>query len=200
MFTGIIESTAPLRSKTDHLFWFDVPFARELKLGQSIACSGVCLTVVKTDTKGFAVEVIEETLRRTYLGELEKGYLINIERAMLANGRFDGHVVQGHVDGIGRILDFTEKDDFSRILKVQIPLHLSKYVVEKGSITLDGISLSIISVVGDQIKVGIIPHTWKQTNLHTKEPDCKLHLEIDVIAKYVEKMFPQDVPSAPVLV
>ncbi|MDP3976036.1 MAG: riboflavin synthase [bacterium] len=214
MFTGIIETTAPIRLSaprpglgleeelTGNIFWLDVPFASELKIGQSVACSGVCLTVVAVDDKGFAVEMMEETRQLSYLAELKKGDLVNVERAMRADGSLDGHFVQGHVDGIARITEIKDHEDESRILTLQIPLHLSKYIVQKGSICLDGISLTVISTVGDQTTVGIIPHSWRMTNLHTKQPGSKLHVEVDVLAKYVEKLMTPGSPvsSSPVLV
>src|SRR3990170_5389239 len=140
MFTGIIESTARVRSIGSNDMWVDVPIANELELGQSVACSGVCLTVVENDQKGFRVELMDETKKKTYLGELKSGDLVNIERAMLANGRFDGHVVQGHCDGVAVITDlrgYTDFTDFtdknSGIIELKLPNGLSKYIVQKGS-------------------------------------------------------------------
>lgn len=187
MFTGIIETTAKLRSKGDNDLWLDVPFADELGMGQSVACNGACLTVVEKDAEGFKVELMEETKEVTYLDELNEGDLINIERAMRADGRFDGHIVQGHVDGVGIIKNIENIDEYSKLIGIEIGKELNKYIVQKGSICLDGISLTVVSVDNDTVKVEIIPHTWNTTNLKFKKEGDKLHVEVDIMAKYLEK-------------
>ena len=193
MFTGIIEMTASVRSVTETDLWLDVPFAEELQIGQSVACSGVCLTVVELDEQGFRVEVMGETRERTALAQLQPGDLVNVERAMRADGRLDGHIVQGHVDGLGTVLGLEEQVDGagkldSVLLKLEVPEQLTRYMVEKGSICLDGISLTIVSISGRTLTLGIIPHTWVVTALHDKKVGDPIHLEVDVLAKYVERI------------
>jgi len=193
MFTGIVEMMAPVRSSSETDLWLDVPFAGDLRIGQSVSCSGVCLTVVELDERGFRVEVMGETRERTFLAELKAGHQLNVERAMRADGRLDGHIVQGHVDGVGKIvgLDEQRSDDESLdslLVTIEFPQELSKYMVEKGSVCIDGISLTIVNVSDDQLTLGIIPHTWEITSLQHKQLGDPVHLEVDVLAKYVERI------------
>jgi len=188
MFTGIVEITARVRSVDDESLWMDVIFVEELKLGQSVSCSGVCLTVVELDEQGFKVEVMQETKDKTYFADLKVGDLVNVERAMSAQGRFDGHIVQGHVDGVGELLSVENIDEASRLMTIKIPKSLNKYIVQKGSITIDGVSLTVMEIAEDRIKIGIIPHTWKETNFLQKKLGDKFNVEVDVLAKYIEKL------------
>ena len=197
MFTGIIEEVGSVAEATDSA---DIRTLRinaqrtldGLQIGSSIAVNGVCLTVVEFDTRSFTVELVQETLRRSSLVDVTPGGLVNLERPMRADGRFDGHIVQGHVDGLGRIRSFGDDG----ILKVEFPPVASRYIVEKGSIAIDGISLTVAWVDESTFDVAIIPHTRKQTNLKAAKAGDAVNLEFDVVAKYVERMI---IPSARVL-
>lgn len=158
-----------------------------LAIGDSIAVNGVCLTVVEGFAGGFAADVVKETLNRTNLGELQVGVTVDLERPMPASGRFDGHIVQGHVDGVGRVEHITEEGDSIR-MTISLPPALEKYMVEKGSVTVDGVSLTIAGVAGNLIEVALIPHTLAVTVLGEREPGHLVNLEADVIAKYVERL------------
>ncbi|MDP2691463.1 MAG: riboflavin synthase [Candidatus Gracilibacteria bacterium] len=190
MFTGIIETTAALRSITDNVFWFNVPFASELKIGQSVACNGACLTVVEIDEQGFRVDVLEETMRLTNLGDLRLGDLLNVERAMKTDDRLDGHIVLGHVEGFGVIKKIDQESGSDLIIAICIPLDFMKYVILKGIIILDGIALTVIALDDEkaEIQVAIIPHTWQNTNLHARSEGDKVNVETDLLAHYVERL------------
>lgn len=192
MFTGIIESLGKIRSLQASEVWIDAPFASELVFGQSVACDGVCLTVVDHDDSSFLVQVLEETKRMTRFGELRVGSVLNLERALKANDRLDGHIVQAHVEGIGVLQDVHNevgKDD-TWILRVSVPPSLMKYMILKGIIVLNGIALTITHVDDNasEISVAIIPHTWENTNLHTLQKGDQINVETDVLAKYVERL------------
>ena len=192
MFTGIIEevgSVVEIQDSAD-LLKLRVHAAQvlsDMKIGSSIAVNGVCLTAVACGDGHFSVELVRETLNRTSLGNMAAGSIVNLERPMPANGRFDGHIVQGHVDGVGRIANFRCDGDI-RILDIELPAGTSRYIVEKGSITVDGISLTVAGVQGSVFTVAIIPHTFENTNLRQARSGDRVNLEFDVIAKYVEKM------------
>ncbi len=203
MFTGIIEEIATVRSIAKSDIWIDVSFSAELVLGQSVACDGVCLTVVEMDAKGFRVEVLEETKRLTSFHQLEEGSHVNVERAMKATDRFDGHIVQAHSEGLG-VLKTTEKETINDnlstsveiesvktwIMTFEVPKKLMKYMILKGIIVLNGIALTLVSVNDEksEIEVAIIPHTWENTNLHSLKEGDVVNVETDVLAKYVERM------------
>ena len=191
MFTGIVETTGELssREETDGGLRLGVsaPFAAELEHGQSVAVSGACLTVEAHDTDGFSLFLSEETVERTYLGGLEPGAAVNLERALPADGRFDGHFVQGHVDGVGEVTRIERVDD-DWVFGVSLPEGMGRYVVEKGSITVDGISLTVAGLVEGAFTTAIIPATYDITNLSEKSVGDPVHLEVDVIAKYVESL------------
>lgn len=196
MFTGIIEKTAKLRKGASQSVWLDVSFAAELKIGQSVACDGVCLTVVEKDKKGFRVDVLQETRRLTHFSDLRVGSLVNVERAMKVQDRFDGHLVQGHSEGIGEIVKIekekvkSQKGKQTWIFAVKVPKKLMKYMILKGIIILNGIALTITKLDDKkhQVEVAIIPHTWKQTNLHVLKVGAKVNVETDLIAKYLERL------------
>src|SRR5205085_5758955 len=161
----------------------------ELKRGDSVAVSGVCLTAVKIDGHRFSCDLAEETLKRTSLGNLEKASIVNLELPTQANARLGGHVVQGHVDGVGRLLNLEKikgREDWR--LAIEIPEDLSRYVVPQGSITVEGISLTVAQIDSNQIEIAIIPHTYQATNLHTLKPGSPINIEVDVLAKYAEKL------------
>ncbi|MEF8882751.1 MAG: riboflavin synthase [Halapricum sp.] len=190
MFTGIVETTGAVTEITDteggRRLTIESPFD-DLSQGQSIAVEGVCLTVEEYDEDWFSVFLAEETLDRTFFGQLEEGDGVNLERALPADGRFDGHFVQGHVDGTAEILDIEEVGDDWRFT-FSIPETQGKYLVEKGSIAIDGISLTIAARNEDSIEIAIIPETYDVTTLSQKEVGDPVHVEVDVMAKYVERL------------
>lgn len=190
MFTGIVEAVGTIRERTETddglRLRIACSFGAELDGGQSVSVNGACLTVENHDEAGFSVFLAEETVSRTYLGELREGESVNLERAMPADGRFDGHIVQGHVDGVGEVRDIEKVGEDWRFT-FSIPAELGNYVVEKGSITVDGISLTI-AALDEEFSVAIIPTTYEETTLSEKEVGDPVHLEADVIAKYVERV------------
>jgi riboflavin synthase len=192
MFTGIIEEVGAVVEVNDsggvrRLRVRSPRVVRDAEVGSSIAVNGVCLTAVAIDESGFTAELVQETLKRSSLKNIEVGSLVNLERPMRANGRFDGHIVQGHVDGTGRIAEFSQNGD-DRTLDIEFPASAGRYLVEKGSIAVDGISLTIAAVQDRIFRVAIIPHTVENTNLQRARAGDLVNLEFDVIAKYVERM------------
>jgi riboflavin synthase len=192
MFTGIIEEVGEIAEIADSGGFRTVRVrARRIldgiQSGASISVNGVCLTARTIHNDGFTADLSRETLERTSLNILVAGSLANLERPMRADGRFDGHIVQGHVDGVGRIRAFTRKGDDYR-LDVEFPESALRYIVEKGSISVDGISLTIARVKPYVFEVAIIPHTFDNTNLQRAQAGDPVNLEFDVIAKYVERM------------
>jgi len=170
----------------------------ELKQGDSMAVSGVCLTAVDLGNNSFTADLAQETWKRTSFSRIHEGALVNLELPMRTNGRFDGHVVQGHVDGTGRFISLAAipgGNDF--LLTIHVPSELTRYIVEKGSLAIEGISLTVAAVDGVEVRVAIIPHTAEMTNLGSLKPGDPVNLEVDVIAKYVEKMLaPQKAQSS----
>lgn len=159
----------------------------DLKIGDSVAVNGICLTATSVSPKGFTADVMHETLNRSSLGGLKAGSHVNLERAMAAGGRFGGHIVSGHVDGTGRIRSVT-KDDNAIWYTVEAGPEILRYVVEKGSITIDGISLTVAAVTQSSFSISAIPHTVAVTLLKEKGPGDLVNLETDIIGKYVEKL------------
>ena len=194
MFTGIVETTGAVTEINDTdgggRLTIESPFA-DLEQGQSIAVEGVCLTVEEYDEDTFSVFLAEETLDRTFFGQLTEGDGVNLERALPAEGRFDGHFVQGHVDGTAEILDIEAVGDDWRFT-FSIPEEQGKYLVEKGSIAIDGISLTVAARNEDSIEVAIIPETYEVTTLSQKSVGDPVHIEVDVMAKYVERLLEAD--------
>ena len=184
MFTGIVEELGRLRSRDGRRFVFEASDVLvDAKIGDSIAHNGCCLTVVEIGDAWYAVDVVDETLKRTNLGDLRPGDPVNLERPMRANGRFDGHIVQGHVDGTGEVV--APAPD----LRIAIAdRRLLRYLVEKGSITVDGVSLTVVAVLDDGFTVAIIPHTAEVTTLGGRRAGERVNLETDVLAKYVERL------------
>ena len=192
MFTGIVEelgTVTEIRHGEDSaVLRIRGPLVVSDALhGASIAVNGVCLTVTEHDESHFSVDVMAETLRRSSLGTLRAGDPVNLERALPADGRFGGHVVQGHVDGTGRVLGRTPGDRWE-IVEISLPEDLQRYVVEKGSITVDGVSLTVASVGAESFTVSLIPTTMELTTLGHKRVGDLVNLEVDVLAKYVEKL------------
>lgn len=192
MFTGIIEEVGNIAEVSDS-GGFRTLRVRAQKIlngiqsGASISVNGVCLTARTIHNDGFTADLARETLQRTSLGALSAGSMANLERPMRADGRFDGHIVQGHVDGVGRIRAFVREGDDYR-LEVEFPESAVRYIVEKGSIAVDGISLTIARVKPFVFEVAIIPHTFDNTNLGRVQAGDPVNLEFDIIAKYVERM------------
>lgn len=190
MFTGIVEGTATVRGRdvtgADARLRLETPVAAELEAGDSVALSGVCLTVEAVDPPTLEVYLAAETRERTYLDELAVGDAANVERPMPVGGRFDGHLVQGHVDATAEVRAVDELGE-DRRYTVSLPERLRPYVVEKGSIAVDGISLTVAALADDGFEVAIIPETLRRTTLGAKGPGDPVHLEVDVLARYVER-------------
>ena len=200
MFTGIVEEMGTLRGiqKGTHSAVLQIQAAKvleDVKLGDSIAVNGVCLTVVGFDSRSFSADVMHETLNRTALSTLKPGSSVNLERAMPANGRFGGHIVAGHVDGTGTITNI-QKDDNAVWYTIDASPSILRYIVEKGSITIDGISLTVAKTDKTSFSVSIIPHTAQVTILGKRKTGDLVNLETDIIGKYVEKLLqPADKPA-----
>jgi len=191
MFTGIIEAQGTVndikQEGTNKHFRLTSPFTSELKIDQSLAHNGVCLTVVQIQGDTYDVTAIDETLKKTNLGSLQIGDTINLERCMPANGRFDGHVVQGHVDQTARCLEVQDQDG-SWLYTFQYEAGMGNITVEKGSICINGISLTVVNSADNQFSVAIIPYTYEHTNLKYLKPGDTVNLEFDIIGKYVAKL------------
>jgi riboflavin synthase len=191
MFTGLIadlgEITDVSRSADGVVLTVSSPLTDDLSEGDSIAVNGVCLTATEVDGGHFSAEVMNETLRLSSLAEASPGSPVNLELAMSASDRFGGHVVQGHVDGVGRIAAVTA-DGFSRRVEIEAPDEVLRYVVHKGSITVDGISLTVAALGDRSFTVSLIPETLERTNLGTAQSGTIVNLEVDVLAKYVERL------------
>ena len=192
MFTGIVEEMGRISAirqgaKSAQLTIQAQTVLEGTKIGDSIAVNGVCLTVTTLSPNAFTADVMAESLRRSALGELSTGSPVNLERAMAANGRFGGHIVSGHIDGTGTISSFRREDNAVWVT-VSTPANLLRYIVEKGSITIDGVSLTVAAVTQRDVSVSLIPHTGAQTILLQKRVGDKVNLECDIIGKYVEKL------------
>lgn len=192
MFTGIVEEMGTIRSiaRGAHSAVLSIRAARilsDLAIGDSVCVNGVCLTATTTDSEGFTADVMHETLNRSSLGTLVPGSAVNLERAMPVGGRFGGHIVSGHIDGTG-VITALRRDDNAIWVTVQADSALLRYVVEKGSITIDGISLTVATVDARSFAVSLIPHTADVTILGKKRVGDVVNLETDIIGKYVEKL------------
>ncbi len=190
MFTGIIEALGRIHSidtnGTNKTFWLESPISSQLKVDQSISHNGVCLTVEETNDNAHRVTAIAETLEKSNLGSWQPGDLVNLERCLTMNGRLDGHIVQGHVDTTAVCLDRTEIDG-SWEFRFEFPKKFSNLVIEKGSISLNGISLTIFNVKRSKFDIAVIPYTFKHTNIQSVKPGDKVNLEFDMIGKYVTR-------------
>jgi riboflavin synthase len=165
----------------------DEDYLRDAVIGESISTNGVCLTATALTAQTFAVEAVEETMRRTTLGRLTVGSRVNLERALLANARLGGHIVQGHVDGVGGVVQSRSEGE-GWWVTFEPPFALMKYIVEKGSICIDGISLTVANAAYNRFSVALIPHTREVTTAQAWEPGAQVNLEVDIIAKYVERL------------
>jgi riboflavin synthase len=192
MFTGIVEEYGKvtgldLFADSARLTVAGPLVAQALEPGSSVAVNGVCLTVTQAADGQFTVDVMGETLARTGIGALASGGSVNLERPVVVGGRLDGHIVQGHVDGVGVITQARQEDGW-RVLRVAIPAELARYVAEKGSIAVDGVSLTVSGLGDGWFEVSLIPETIARTTLGESEPDHVVNIEVDVIAKYVERL------------
>ncbi len=193
MFTGLVECVGEVvrieRDQHDARLTVraDLPEPKDVVLGDSIAVNGVCLTVVEIADQVFSFDVSAETLACTTCGELIAGHTVNLERALLPSTRLGGHIVSGHVDGIGHIVGIHSRGD-SKVLKILVPEGLSRYIASKGSVTLDGISLTVNAVEGAEFEVNIIPHTMEKTHLSAVTEGRCLNIEVDIIARYLERL------------
>jgi riboflavin synthase len=187
MFTGLVESTGTVAALRDGRLAVDTELAGQLAAGDSIAVNGVCLTATSVSAGGFAADVMEETLRRSSLGALSPGAPVNLELALRAADRMGGHFVQGHVDGVGTVRDVRE-EGIARVVVVEADPSLLRYVVEKGSIAVDGVSLTVSALEEDAFAVSLIPETLERTTLGRVLPGNEVNLEVDVLAKYVERL------------
>jgi riboflavin synthase len=188
MFTGIIEELGTVEAAVPRLRVRCSTVLEDSSEGASIAVNGVCLTAVDLRPDSFAADVAPETLRRSNLGALRPGSRVNLERPLSPTGRLSGHIVQGHVDGTGEFLALEALGEDNWWLRIRVPAELDPFLVYKGSIAIDGISLTIAALEGDVLSVTIIPHTYRNTTLGGYRPGAKVNLECDVLAKHVEKL------------
>jgi riboflavin synthase len=194
MFTGIVEEVGRVtrieqRGENRRITIAATTAPKELKPGDSVAVSGVCLTALDIKAGSFCADLAPETWVRTSFSRMHEGALVNLELSMKADGRFGGHIVQGHVDGVGKLIGLERiADSENWWLRIELPLEVGKYTVYKGSICIEGISLTVATIDGSDCTVAIIPHTVEMTNLNSLQPGDPVNLEADLIAKYVEKM------------
>jgi riboflavin synthase len=191
VFTGLVQGlgrvAATDRSDAGARLTIETPLVGELEPGDSIAVNGVCLSAAELEAGSFAADAMNETLGRTALGDLEAGAEVNLELPLRAGDRLGGHVVQGHVDGVGTVLGVAE-DGFARRIEIEAPPEVLRYVIEKGSIAVDGVSLTVAGLDGRSFTVSLIPETLQRTNLGHAGPGDRVNLEVDVLAKYVERL------------
>jgi riboflavin synthase len=191
MFTGIITDIGSVRNiekRGDTRFEFATKFdTSKIVLGASIACNGACMTVVETGKDWFAIEASGESLSKTTLGDLDMGAKVNLEQALCVGDELGGHIVSGHVDGVATLVKRTPEGDSLR-LTFEVPETFAKYVAPKGSITLDGVSLTVNEVSGNTFGINLIPHTQDHTTLGAKQPGDRINFEIDMLARYVARM------------
>jgi riboflavin synthase len=191
LFTGLVVGlgriTAVDRSDAGARVRIETPLVTELKPGDSIAVNGVCLSAIALENGSFVADAMNETLSRTSLGDLGPGAEVNLELPLRAGDRLGGHMVQGHVDGVGRVVAVSD-DGFARRVEIEAPDHVLRYVIEKGSIAVDGVSLTVVAALSRSFTVSLIPDTLQRTNLGQAAPGDKVNLEVDMLAKYVEKL------------
>jgi riboflavin synthase len=194
MFTGIVEEVGRItrieqRKENRRITIVAARAPKELKTGDSVAVSGVCLTALDIKPESFCADLAPETWVRTSFSRIHEGAVVNLELPMKADGRFGGHIVQGHVDGVGKLIALERiAESENWWLRIELPRDVEKYTVHKGSISIEGISLTVAKLEGSECTVAIIPHTVEMTNLNSLKPGDPVNLEADVIAKYVEKM------------
>jgi len=190
MFTGIVETQGIIKKITEKggnkIFWIKSPISSKLRVDQSVCHDGACLTVEEVKNNRHRVTAIAETLSKTTLGNWQPGYVINIERCLKLNDRLDGHLVQGHVDAVGTCIKKAEKDG-SWEFSFQFPAQFAELIIEKGSITINGISLTAFDVKQNSFEVAIIPFTFENTNIKNVEPGDNVNLEFDMVGKYISR-------------
>lgn len=192
MFTGIVEElgevvSLDIREGAGVLTIAAPTVAADARDGESIAVNGVCLTVIDSTGTGFRADVMAETLRRSTIGELRPGDPVNLERSVPVNGRLGGHIVQGHVDGVGRLTERVPGSAWDTV-RIELPARLARYVAEKGSIAVDGVSLTVVDVTDTDFSIGLIPTTLARTTLGRRKVGEQVNLEVDVLAKYTERL------------
>ena len=188
MFTGIIEETGTIRSMSGGRLEINASkVLDDVQIGDSIAVNGICLTVTRFDKVSFCADVMPETIRRTSLKELGPGSVVNLERALTLSSRLGGHIVSGHIDGVGKVVSLTEEGN-AVLMRISADDEILRHIVEKGSVALDGISLTVAYISNTDFVVSLIPHTVKATNLYTKKDGSLINIENDIIGKYVEKL------------
>ena len=197
MFTGIVEELGTVRAITPvetgaHLSISATTVLDDVQIGDSISVNGCCLTVVTLNDGYYEVDVVEETLRMTCLGSLRVGDRVNLERSVRLVDRLGGHLVQGHVDGVGRLISRESAADGSLVVRIEAPAAVLRYVVYKGSIAVDGISLTVAAIDNTSFSIALIPHTQTVTTLGFRQPGDQVNLEVDILAKYVEKLLIRD--------
>jgi riboflavin synthase len=200
MFTGLVQDIGSVESVAGGAEGARLRIATklgpEIGLGDSVAVNGVCLTATEADPSGFATEAMNQTLEVTVIGALAPGARVNLELATRADERLGGHIVQGHADGSGRLIEISE-DGFARRVKVELPPDLMRYVVDKGSVALNGVSLTVATLGDTWVEVSLIPETLERTNLGDAAPGDPLNVEVDVVAKYVERLLSPFVGKEP---
>ena len=192
MFTGIIEETGEIKKVLPiaggkRIYISASKILDDVSIDDSVCINGVCLTVIKKENDGFWIDAVGETLKKTTFSNLRYPSLVNLERSLRLNDRLGGHFVQGHVNGIGTISEIVKRGE-NYLLKIDVPESLEKYLINEGSIAIDGISLTIAFTEKDRVNISIIPHTWQNTTLQFKNIGDSVNIEVDVIAKYVEKL------------
>ncbi|HAI98825.1 TPA: riboflavin synthase [Candidatus Peribacteria bacterium] len=191
MFTGIIEATAAVRACDNGKLSVERPrIFDDVQVGSSICVSGVCLTVKASDAQSLTFDTVPETLAKTTLGALNPGDRVNLERALSASGRFEGHIVQGHAEGAGEVTEIQPCEDESRELVIRLPQSLARRAVSKGSIAVDGVSLTIAEVDGCDVRIALIPHTLESTTLGSLNVSDHVNIETDILGRYIEKLLP----------
>jgi riboflavin synthase len=193
MFTGIVEELGRVDGLERLAAGARLSVAcgavlQDAQIGASIAINGACVTAVELTERGFRADLAPETLRRTNLGELQPGSVVNLERPLRANARLDGHFVLGHVDATGHMVSLDELGDGNWWLRIEVPIDLQRYIVEKGSLAVDGISLTVAELEGSRVGFTIIPHTYRNTTLQGYAPGAKVNIEVDILAKHLEKL------------
>ncbi len=190
MFTGLVQGVGTVAARDESHLEIAFPpnlWSDSLSEGESVAINGACLTVTHFTESQMSFDVSPETWNRTSLGQLKFDSSVNIERAMRATDRFGGHIVQGHVDGVGKVLSKTDTGEFI-VFRFEIPAEGTLFLIDKGSITIDGVSLTVVQPTGTEFDVWVIPHTLANTNLNSRNPGDEVNLEYDVIAKYVQRL------------
>ncbi len=188
MFTGIIEEVGSVRQAGSRLTVACSRVLADAVAGSSIAVNGVCLTAIDLQADSFSADLAPETRKRSNLGDQEVGSRVNLERPLLPTSRLSGHIVQGHVDGTGEVIALSALGNDNWWLRLRLPAGLERYFVEKGSIAVDGISLTVAEIEGREVAITVIPHTYEHTALSSRRPGDRLNIEVDVIAKHVERL------------